>query len=180
MRRVIVVLIVLIPSIGLFAQNSLDSTFAKPSNSIYLNAVGGGAYFSIHYERLSGIKSGVIISYNIGIGIGDGGDINDYSLSLDEYVPSKPWISIPHQVTANFKFLGEFIEVGLGGALMRSQNWDTHEYTYPYLSYLIFGLRDLPLKLPRLNARLYGILPITGANDVTILIPIGLSLGISF
>ncbi len=172
MKKIILTLLLAISGVILFAQKKTDTTEIRPENNIYLNIIGDASIISANYERLFFITPHFFLSGKLGIGYNEEFKLNIFGPSS----PPKQYLTIPHHITVNFGKRRSFLEFGLGGTIF---NGNIYKH---YWLYTIVGYRFQPLKLNKVNFRIFGCIPsFTGLPTKDILfIPFGLSLGISF
>jgi hypothetical protein len=167
MKKVIFSIFFTISSIFLFAHNKRDTTNIRPINTINLNIFGEASIFSINYERLFIINSGLFLTGQLGIGY------NEEYLLFGGSSPEK-FLIISHHMTGNLGKRRHFLEFGMSGAIITG-NTNKH-----YLLGPIVGYRLQPLESNKVNLRIFGNIPVIGFDTNITYYPFGLSLGICF
>jgi hypothetical protein len=172
LKALTVTFILLITTTGLFAQHAAESMDSRPLNSICLNLLGDGSLISGNYERQFFVKSIFFVSGKLGLGYN-----KKFQLCIFGPCSSPPdkYLTVPHHITGNIGKGRHFFEFGFGGTIFMGKT------TQPYLFYPIVGYKILPLRSNKLNFRIFGYIPFskTQTGDILI-IPFGLSLGLSF
>jgi hypothetical protein len=191
MKRIIIILILLASETIVNAQNTEESTFTRPKNNIYLNALGVDvSIFSINYERLFLVRSKFFITGELGIGynkvvefeVGQWSDAPVINFHGD-------YLTIPHHITINVGKHKSFFEFGIGGTAIIGNDAPQYYYLYP-----IIGYRLHPLQSKKVNVRIYASLPVECFENMGYILSgdeggenwglwwfyIGVSLGIGF
>jgi len=153
----------------------------RPKNNIYVNLGGGGFFYSINYERLFTVSQSLILAAGFGIGRGTNFPIwVDYS-----------YRTFPHHITLNLGKRKSFFEFGIGGTAAYGTYiciYHSHPDHKKYYIFPIIGFRIQPMRPPvGFYFKIQGIYPITIYENEDkeewldpLIIPIGISLGISF
>ncbi|MEA1873560.1 MAG: hypothetical protein U9N51_03895 [Bacteroidota bacterium] len=155
-----------------FAQEYMQTDYATPLNSISINFLGDASITSLNYSRIIPTHTDVFINTKFGIGYQKTFDICLWG-GCD--TPLK-FISFPHHVTGNFGKKRSFLELGIGGTFLCRKDY------LNYLLYPIIAYRLIPLKLYRVNFRVYAhyVFYSTNKERDIFLVPMGISVGLSF
>lgn len=169
--KVLLVALITTTSFISFSQQQEEIIDERPLNNIYINLLGDASRVSINYERHFLVGTTFNLTSKLGLGYNE--EFNFGGSSPDKY------FTLPHHITGNLGKGRHFFEFGLGGTFL------TGNKTLFYYLYPTIGYRISPLKSKKINFRIFGQLPLykydklDQLNDFTLL-PIGLSMGISF
>jgi hypothetical protein len=171
MKILILAIALAISSSQLFAEKYSDSSIVRPYNSVSINMFGDGSILSAGFERLFEQKTNFFLSGKIGIGF-----TQEFRICVwGPCDKPKNFLTLPHQITANFGKGRHFLEMGAGGTFI------VGDIAQHYQVYPILGYRYQPLKPNKFNFRIFGSLPLIKMKSENILfIPVGFSLGYCF
>lgn len=165
MKRIVAIIVSVVASVVLFAQQNKDSTNNRPENNYFLTGCGDVSTISFNYERLFIFNSVFFIAGKLGMGFTE--DIVPFQL------PKVGYITIPIHITANYGEGKNFLEFGMGGTYIPDNKNIPAYYFYP-----ILGYRFQPLNTDRFFFRIYGSYPLSGVFfDGLQFVPVGISLG---
>jgi hypothetical protein len=156
-------------------ENEIYQIFVpeRPKNNVFVNLVGGnGSIYSINYERIFEITPSLLVAGGLGIG-----------MAVDDILYGTGYRTFPHHITLNYGKDNVFFEFGIGATT--AYGLETQYFKY-YL-FPIIGCRVQPLRPPiRFFFRFQFILPVKVYEEINwawedmLIMPIGISLGVSF
>lgn len=170
MKRALLIICFALSACFTQAQSQGEPSLNRYNNNLYLSLLGDGSLFALNYERFFEIKSNLFLAGKIGIGHNE-----EFRICIGPCSPSEKFLTIPHQVTANFGSRKNFFEVGLGGTVITGETKENY-FLYPIISF-----RRESLKPKRFNLRIFASVPFTGLDTRDILFwPVGISFGRNF
>lgn len=159
-----------------FAQPTADLSGTRPKNDISINLLGDASLFSFSYERFLIVSPNFLLAGKLGLGYNQEGLFSFTFCLSPPCIPSpaiifEKYVTLPHQLTANFGAEKKFLELGIGGTI----------FSGGYVPYVIVGFRVHPLVSDKLSFRIFAqrrffLKDTAGIN----FIPFGMSFGVAF
>ena len=160
-----------------FAQPTADFSETRPKNDISINLLGDASLFSFSYEKLFIVSPNFLLTGKLGLGYNQEGLLSSFTFCLSPpCAPSPPtkfekYVTLPHQLTANFGAGKNFLELGIGGTI----------FSGGYVPYVIAGFRVHPLVSDKLSFRIFVQRRFFLKDTAGIIfIPFGMSFGVAF
>ena len=178
-------IIVAITALLMFYQVSFAQSEKLASNNINVNILTNESLISVNYESYFSRNDRRFFVGGIGCGYQEEFSINIFG----GYTPFDQFITIPHYFSYNLGRNNNFLERGLGGAVIsrvRKGYKDRTDWT-GYSVFPIIGYRYQPSKKNSLNFRIHLSYPLASSmiegdklTDWILFIPVGGSVGWSF
>lgn len=170
MRQLVFISLLITLPVSSFCQQQDSSVIVakKQVSSINLS-FGDASGLSIAYERFFRIRSNLALAARLGLGYNE-----EFQLCIFGSCSSAParYTTLPHSFTANFGTKKHFFEIGVGGTLLGGST------NKPYWLHGLIGYRLQPVKLKKINFRVFGCVPLNGVESDDILFaPVGISAG---
>ncbi len=151
------------------SQVQVDTVLRKAFGTGNFGLLGDVSLISLALERVFVLDRTFIITGKLGIGLNV-----DFQLAIfaKEQPPSQTYVTYPHHITACYGNGSVFVELGLGGTIIRGS------IDKAYCMYTIIGLRCLSLKSKSLNFRFFFMFPVAAwGTGAPVVCPIGISFG---
>jgi hypothetical protein len=172
MKRTIGVLFFVLIVAGSYAQEQNTDHENRPNLVISANLYGSASLLSLNIERLFFIKPAFSLTANMGIGF-------NVEFNLSSNAESENYTILPHHITALYGRNKSFLEYGIGGSAVFSE-----EDKSSYLLYPILGYRAHPFKNPGISFRAWILIPFGQQATIEsydiLFVPFGGSIGIAF
>jgi hypothetical protein len=159
-----------------FAQPTADFSVTRPKNDISISLLGDASLFSFSYERFLIVSPNFLLTGKLGLGYNQEG-LPSITFCLSPPCKLGPserfekYVTLPHQLTANFGEEKKFLELGIGGTI----------FSGGYVPYVVVGFRVHPLVSDKLSFRIFVQRRFFLKDTAGIIfIPFGMSFGVAF
>ncbi len=166
-------------TISISCQGQIDNPGQRPLNSINVSFISDG--FTVNYERLIAMSDHIFAAGKLGVGYNE-----EFSFCL--YGNCKTVVgfaTFSHHITINVGRKWHFFELGMGGTMFNGGQ-NVKGGSLAYALYPVAGWRFIPLESNKVNFRIFGLWPVVKighafeTENKPIIIPVGISVGISF